>query len=73
MTGIGDKVLGHPKDAQILLDEIGMQKQKVKILSKQNGNHQNYGHIDILTHPDCTKDHFPFAAQWMNDQKSNIA
>lgn len=71
MTGIGDKVLGHPKDAQLLLDEIGMHNKKVHILSKQNGNHHNYGHVNLLTHPDCIKDHFPFAVQWMNDQKPN--
>ena len=68
MTGIGDKVLGHPKDAQLLLDEIGMPNENVHILSKQNGNLHNYGHIDILTHPDCIKDHFPFTTQWMHDQ-----
>ena len=71
LTGIGDKVLGHPKDAQLLLDEIGMPNESVHILSKQNGNLQNYGHIDILTHPDCIKDHFPFTTQWMHDQIPN--
>ena len=65
MTGIGDKVLGHPKDAQLLLNEIGMQNEKVKILSKKNGNHYNYGHIDILTHPDCKRDHYPKILKWM--------
>ena len=71
LTGIGDNVLGHPKDAQLLLDEIGMPNENVHILSKHNGNLQNYGHIDILTHPDCIKDHFPFTTQWMHNQISN--
>jgi pimeloyl-ACP methyl ester carboxylesterase len=68
LAGIGDKVLGHPKDAQLLLEEIGLTKECLKTLSTKNGNLHNYGHIDILTHVDCTKDHFPLAAQWMRDK-----
>ncbi len=61
-TGVGDKVLGHPSDVKKLAEESGIQ-EAVTILSKENGNLHDYDHVNILTHPDAVKDHFPKIAE----------
>jgi len=66
VTGEGDEVLGHPTDVKYLLEEIGEQEYTFKILGKSTGYKNNYDHITILTHTDCTEDHFPEAVAWMN-------
>lgn len=65
ITGEGDNVLGHPVDVQLLLDEIGEQDYVLRIIGKSTGYKNNYDHINLLTHPDCTEDHFPEAVEWM--------
>lgn len=70
LTGEGDTVLGHPKDVKYLLKEIGGQGASFKIIGKATGYNNNYDHINILTHPDCGRDHFPEAVEWM--QKHSI-
>lgn len=56
-TGFNDRLLGHPDDVLRLANEVG-RPNAVKILGKENGNLQNYDHINILTHPDAVNDHF---------------
>ncbi len=65
LTGEGDDVLGHPTDVKFLLKEIGDQEYTFRIIGKSTGYKHNYDHINILTHPDCTEDHFPEAVEWM--------
>jgi len=64
LTGAQDKVLGHPVDVLKLMQETGCQNCKFMVLSKANGNLHDYGHIDILTHPDAVRDHFPLVVDW---------
>ena len=71
LTGEGDDVLGHPTDVKYLLNEIGNQEYTFKVIGKSTGYKHNYDHINILTHPDCTVDHFPEAVEWM--QKHAVA
>jgi pimeloyl-ACP methyl ester carboxylesterase len=65
-AGKRDYVLGNPIDVQLLADETGThQVKKVELLAKSNGHLQDYGHIDMLTHPDAPRDHFPMALEWL--------
>ena len=66
LAGKNDHVLGHPIDVLRLADETGShQVKRVHVLSRANGNRHDYGHIDMLTHPDAQQDHFPMVLDWM--------
>lgn len=69
LTGIGDHSLGNKYCVNKMLDEIKPTNFTNLILSKENGNKNNYGHIDILTHPDAPIDHFPSVLNWLNHHK----
>lgn len=64
LTGAKDDVLGHPVDVEQLMQETGCSQSTFRLLSKANGYLHNYGHINILTHPDAAKDHFPEVVDW---------
>lgn len=65
-AGVKDKVLGHPTDVKVLLDELGPdQETRLELLSKQNCHLHDYGHIDMLTHRLAAEDHFLMAREWM--------
>lgn len=61
-AGVKDPYLGHPQDVQRLAEECGV-PDSVTMLGKRHGNLHDYGHIDMLTHPDAVKDHFPGIAE----------
>jgi predicted alpha/beta hydrolase len=63
ITGIKDSVLGHANDVKAFISESNS-KAKFSLLSKQSGNHLDYDHINILTHPVATNDHFPEVVKW---------
>ena len=66
-AGISDKVLGHPRDVKLLLDELGPgHETRLEMLSKQNCHLHDYGHIDMLTHPLAEEDHFLMAREWLS-------
>ncbi|MDX5480746.1 MAG: alpha/beta hydrolase [Hymenobacteraceae bacterium] len=64
LTGAKDDVLGHPVDVEKLMQETGCTRCRFEVLSKANGNLHDYGHINILTHPDAVQDHFPLVKEW---------
>ncbi|GAB3203241.1 putative alpha/beta hydrolase [Pontibacter aydingkolensis] len=64
LTGAKDDVLGHPVDVEKLMQETGCQNCELKVISKANGNLHDYGHIDLLTHHDAQRDHFPMVLAW---------
>ncbi len=65
LTGINDKCLGHPRDVHDFMRESGDKNAKFTLLAKKEGNLHNYDHINILTHRDCEKDHFPLVSEWL--------
>ena len=65
MTGHEDKILGHPQDVKLLLKEIGQEDGGFVILGKHFGNHEDYDHINILTHPSAKNDSYKLAYDWI--------
>ena len=58
ITGKGDKILGHPKDVQALMNEFQSSNATFKIIGKSTGFKHNYDHINLLTHKEAPQDHF---------------
>lgn len=65
LTGINDTLLGHASDVKRLMKESGIPVSGFRLLSRRNGNLEDYDHIDILTHPSAYKDHFIFAEEFL--------
>jgi len=69
IAGAGDRCLGHPDDVYSFMVEHGDQPFQFTVLSKGQGNLHDYGHIDMLTHPDCELDHFDAVAAWLKGKE----
>ena len=67
-AGSNDPYLGHPTDVKLLAEETGADNYQFSLLSKKSGHLHDYGHIDMLTHPDAAKDHFLEALEWLNSK-----
>ena len=65
LAGAADRYLGHPSDVQLFIRESGATNAELRVLSADNGNLHDYGHIDMLTHPDAPSDHFPTVSNWL--------
>ena len=65
LTGQADHTLGHPQDVTLLINELQVKEGEVIILGKDFGYHENYNHIDILTHQNAEKDGYQLAIDWM--------
>ncbi|MGB0893293.1 MAG: alpha/beta fold hydrolase [Parashewanella sp.] len=61
-----DPVLGNPKDVQASLDELKIDNARFTLLSKKNGNKQDYDHASMLTHSNAIDDHFLELSKWLN-------
>ncbi|MBL7686246.1 MAG: esterase, partial [Deltaproteobacteria bacterium] len=66
LAGASDVYLGNPRDVIDFMKESGEKNACYRLLSKAKGNLHNYGHIDMLTHPDAVKDHFPLVLEWLH-------
>ena len=65
IAGKNDTLLGRPKDVKLLMDEVKRAKKDYWYLAQSSGNLHDYGHVDMLSHKDAPKDHFPKIAEWM--------
>lgn len=66
LTGSQDHTLGNPHDVKELLKETGSGATQFVEVGKMSGYQHDYGHIDLLTHPDAPDDHFQLVLEWMN-------
>ena len=66
-TGFADRVLAEAGDVRRFIQECGGEGSELRILGKTTGARNNYGHNDILTHPDAVEDHFPDVLTWFRE------
>jgi pimeloyl-ACP methyl ester carboxylesterase len=66
LAAVNDQVLGHADDVRLFMREAGLADAEFRLLSKAQGNQQDYDHISMLTHPEAKHDHFPEVANWLN-------
>jgi len=65
MTGFADNILGHPKDIELLIEEIGPESGEIVVLGKDFGYQQDYDHISLLTHTNAKNDGYKLALDWI--------
>lgn len=69
LTGSADKVLGHPRDCGNLIHELHPGDHAMKVIGRATGHLHDYDHIDLVTHRDAPKDHFPLILNWMKERE----
>jgi len=69
IAAINDLYLGNPKDCQKLLQQMNAKNAHFMVLSKQNGNFEDYDHINMLTSRKAPDDHFKKVLQFLNTPK----
>ncbi len=71
IAGAGDKCLGFPGDVKAFMAEHGKEQPfQYLLLSKENENLLDYGHIDMLVGESAARDHFPQIAHWLQKPDS---
>lgn len=66
LAGACDRFLGHPRDVARFVEECSQSPAAtMRLLGKEAGRRHDYGHVDMLTHPDAPADHFPLVAAWL--------
>jgi predicted alpha/beta hydrolase len=65
LTGANDTCLGNPEDVQLFMSEVGGEKNVFRTIGKKQGYKYDYDHIDLITHPEASIDHFPEILNWM--------
>ena len=57
--------LGHFSDVRAFAWELGERDAQIIRLKKGTGCSRDYGHNDLLTHPQAELDHFPLVLSWL--------
>lgn len=65
LTGDGDLALGHRTDVEHFRQESLHRNSRLHRLGCARGHRHDYGHIDMLTHPDAVTDHFPLVLEFL--------
>lgn len=66
-AAVRDKVLGHPADVRLLMQETGLAQARFSLLGKAQGAPHDYDHISMLTHPSARQSHFAALADWLKN------
>lgn len=64
-AAVNDSLLGHPEDVKAFIAETQQSDAQYTILGKRYGHKSNYNHINMLTAPEATSDHFKTLLQWL--------
>lgn len=70
ISGINDFVLGNSRDVQRFAELTG-QTQKFTILSKANGNSEDYDHNGMIISANAPDDHFGDIANWIKQHSKH--
>lgn len=65
VAAVNDKILGHPQDVKLFMNEAGLTATEFRVLGKAFGNQVDYDHISMLTHPNARQDHFVELVSWL--------
>ena len=68
LAGKHDKYLGQFDDVKAFAREFGPHDKQLILLQKGTGCSRDYGHNDLLTHPQASLDHFPLVLAWMQQR-----
>ena len=68
-AAIKDKVLGHPTDVRLFMEETQLQHAKFTLLGTEAEDDHGYDHISMLTHPKARDGHFRQLADWLIAQQ----
>ena len=73
LAGAVDRALGHPGDVARFVAECGPHTQRQRLLGRSAGLRRDYGHLDMLTHPQAAEEVYPLAKAWLDahDGKSH--
>ncbi|MCG7600696.1 alpha/beta hydrolase [Halomonas sp. McH1-25] len=65
LTGTNDRALGHPDDVARFAQECGPHVQRLVRLGISAGQTRDYGHLDMLTHPQAATEVYPLVDAWL--------
>lgn len=65
LAGRNDRCMGHVADVRAFARELGEHDAQLVLLQKGTGSSRDYGHHDLLTHPQAANDHFPLIMSWL--------
>lgn len=65
LSGRNDRCMGHFADVKAFARELGNHDAQLILLQKGSGSSRDYGHLDLLTHPQAVNDHFPLILSWL--------
>lgn len=72
LAGKADRVMGAVADVKAFARELGRHDAQVVVLEQGSGCSRNYGHNDLLTHPQAAMDHFPLVQEWLQQQYNKV-
>ena len=65
LTGRNDRYLGNAVDVRRFMVECNLDPATLRIVGRDSGALHDYDHIDLLTHPEAARDHFPAIVAWL--------